>query len=173
VASALNSLAATSFTREGQHLELIKFIPVPFKTQMYAKAMVSFIFTYPALLVTDIIVCAYIDAGIVRCLVIAVFMLLAHVIALVAGMILDSSSPYVEWSDEYSALRGNLNAFFNMAVMMFVSLLVIALGLLLYEVLKLPVKAYYIVMFLTLLAAAIRFVMVGPKVIIKNMSKLF
>ncbi|MCR5701059.1 MAG: hypothetical protein K6G76_02805 [Lachnospiraceae bacterium] len=173
VASALNSLAATSFTREGQHLELIKFIPVPFKTQMYAKAMVSFIFTYPALLVTDIIVCAYIDAGIVRCLVIAVFMLLAHVIALVAGMILDSSSPYVEWSDEYSALRGNLNAFFNMAVMMFVSLLVIALGLLLYEVLKLPVKTYYIVMFLTLLVAAIRFVMVGPKVIIKNMSKLF
>ena len=49
IATALNSLASTAFTREGQHLALIKFIPVPFRTQIYAKASVSFMFTYPML----------------------------------------------------------------------------------------------------------------------------
>ena len=54
IATALNSLASTAFTREGQHLSLIKFIPVPFETQLYAKAVVSTLFTYPMLLLSDI-----------------------------------------------------------------------------------------------------------------------
>ena len=31
------------------------------------------------------------------------------------GVIMDSISPYTVWSDELSALRGNLNCFFNLA----------------------------------------------------------
>ena len=37
IATALNSLASTAFTREGQHLSLIKFIPVPYGTQIMLK----------------------------------------------------------------------------------------------------------------------------------------
>ena len=59
IATALNSLASTAFTREGQHLSLIKFIPVPYEVQMYAKAAVSMLFTIPALVLTNIIICVY------------------------------------------------------------------------------------------------------------------
>lgn len=172
IASALNSLASTAFTREGQHLALIKYIPVPYSTQIYAKAFVSFMFTYPALLLTDIIMCAFLHASLDKCLFYAVLMLLAHVIAIVIGMYLDSMSPYVTWDDEYSALRGNLNAFFNMAIMMVISVVTLAIGLLLYEVLRLPIMVYHVVMFIILLGVAILIVMKGPRLIIDNAKKM-
>ena len=172
IATALNSLAAAAFTREGQHLALIKFIPVPFRTQMYAKAFVCILFTYPALLATDIIVCIYMGASPVKCIAFALLMFLAHVISMILGMSLDSASPYVDWDDEYSALRGNLNTFFNMAVMMLIALIVGVIGVLLYEVLKLPILALYIILFLILGGAAARLMVVGPARIVENMKKM-
>lgn len=172
VATALNSVASTSFTREGQHLDLIKFIPVPYRTQMLAKAAVSFIFTYPALIATDIIICIYVHVPVLTGILFALLMLAAHVISIIVGMSLDSSSPYIEWDDEYSALRGNLNVFFNMAIMMVISLIVVLLGLLIYELLLLPVMVFYIALSLILFGAAVRMVKVWPDLIIENMKNL-
>lgn len=172
IASALNSLASTAFTREGQHLALVKYIPVPYSTQIYAKAFVSFMFTFPALLLTDIIMCVFLHASVIKCILYAVLMLLAHIIAIVIGMYLDSMSPYVTWDDEYSALRGNLNAFFNMAIMMVISAVVLVIGLLLYEVLGLPIMVYHLVMLIILMGVAIRLVMIGPGMIIENTKKM-
>lgn len=172
IATALNSLASTAFTREGQHLALLKFIPVPYDIQLYAKAFVSLMFTYPAILVTDIIICIYMKIPFYMCIFYAIIMLLAHVISLIIGMMMDSSAPYVDWDDEYSALRGNLNTFFNMAVMMLLSVGVIVLGLFLYELLKLPIMVFYIVVFLGLTIAAVRMFVVGKKQILLNMDKL-
>ena len=172
IASALNSLASTAFTREGQHLALIKFIPVPYKTQMYAKAFVSFMFTYPMLLLTDIIICVFIHASFFKFMLYAVLMLLAHIIAIAVGMYMDSVSPYVTWDDEYSALRGNLNTFFNMAIMMVVSAVVMVIGLILYELLGLPIMVYQIVMLVILGGVAARIIYVAPRMIIENMKKM-
>lgn len=172
IATALNCLASTAFTREGQHLDLIKFIPVPYHIQMYAKAFVSFMFTYPMLLLANIIICIYIGAPLYRGIVYAVLMLIAHIISLTVGMYLDSLSPYVTWDDEYSALRGNLNAFFNMAVMMIISFGVLIIGLVLYEVLKLPILVYYIVMLVGLGGIAFRMIYIMPRLIIENMRSM-
>ncbi len=172
IATALNCLASTAFTREGQHLDLIKFIPVPYHIQMYAKAFVSFMFTYPMLLLANIIICIYIGAPLYRGIVYAVLMLIAHIISLTVGMYLDSLSPYVTWDDEYSALRGNLNAFFNMAVMMIISFGVLIIGLVLYEALKLPILVYYIVMLVGLGGIAFRMIYIMPRLIIENMRSM-
>ena len=172
LATALNSVASTSFTREGRHLDLIKFIPVPYRIQMLAKATVSFIFTYPVLVATDVIICIYVHVPVSTGILFALLMLAAHVISIIVGMSLDSSSPYTEWDDEYSALRGNLNVFFNMAIMMLLSIIVILLGLLLYELLVLPVTVFYIALSVILFGAAIRIVMVWPDAIIENMKNL-
>lgn len=172
IATALNCLASTAFTREGQHLDLIKFIPVPYHIQMYAKVFVSFMFTYPMLVLANIIICIYIGAPLYRGIVYAVLMLIAHIISLTVGMYLDSLSPYVTWDDEYSALRGNLNAFFNMAVMMIISFGVLIIGLVLYEVLKLPILVYYIVMLVGLGGIAFRMIYIMPRLIIENMRSM-
>lgn len=172
IATALNSLASTAFTREGQHLSLIKFIPVPFETQLYAKAAVSFVFTFPMLVITDIIICIYIKAPIYMGVFYGILMLLAHLVSMVIGILMDSSAPYVEWDDEYSALRGNLNTFFNMAIMMVLSAGVIGLGVLMYELLKLPIGVFYTATFVILMGIMLRMVTSGKKKIIQNMDKL-
>ena len=172
LATSLNSLASSAFTREGLHLDLVKFIPVSYETQMYAKAAVSLIFTYPMLVLTDIILCVYVGVPVFKGVLFAILMLFAHIISIVIGMLLDSAAPYTVWSDEYSALRGNLNVFFNMAVMMVISLIVIGIGLLLYELLGLPISVYYGVQFVILGGIAIRLVMVGSKRIVANMKRM-
>ncbi|MBR1472318.1 MAG: hypothetical protein IJ600_11840 [Lachnospiraceae bacterium] len=68
ISSALNSLSSTAFTREGSHVDIIKYIPVPYETQMYAKAFVSLLITLPALLLTVIIAGYYIGLSILWCL---------------------------------------------------------------------------------------------------------
>ena len=172
IATALNSVASTSFTREGQHISLIKFIPVPYRTQLMAKAAVSFIFTYPALIATNIIICIYVHVPVGTAVLFAVLMLLAHIISIIVGMTLDSNSPYIDWDDEYTALRGNLNVFFNMAIMMLLSLIVIGMGLFIYEILLLPATIFYIALSVILVGAAVRMMIVWPGVIIENMKKL-
>jgi ABC-2 type transport system permease protein len=172
IATALNSLATTAFTREGQHLSLIKFIPVPYETQILAKFDVCILFTYPMLLLTDIIICIYMKTPISTCIIFAGMMLMAHVIAVFIGMLLDSISPYIEWDDEYSALRGNLNTFFNMAIMMIIALVVAVIGILLYEVIKLPIAVFYIVMFMILAAVMVRLIMTTPTKIVENIDQM-
>ena len=99
-------------------------------------------------------------------------MLLAHIISIIVGMTLDSNSPYIDWDDEYTALRGNLNVFFNMAIMMLLSLIVIGMGLFIYEILLLPATIFYIALSVILVGAAVRMMIVWPGVIIENMKKL-
>ncbi len=172
IASALNSLASTAFTREGQHLALIKFIPVPYRTQMLAKMAVCVLLTYPMLLATEAVICSYVGVPFGKGVLYAVFMLLAHIISVVVGMGMDSAAPYTSWSDEYSALRGNLNVFFNMAVMMMISVVVCALGFMLYEVLGLPIETYHIVLLLLLAGVTARMCVAGCRKILENMEEL-
>ena len=172
IATALNSLASTAITREGCHIDLLKFIPVPYETQLLAKAAVCVIFTFPSLVLTDIIICIYLKAWFLKGILYAIMMLLAHLISVAVGMMLDSNSPYREWDDEYSALRGNLNVFFNMAIMMLLAVATIILGIVIYDVLKLPIIAYYIIIFLVLAIATRIMFSVAPKKIAENMDNL-
>ena len=89
-----------------------------------------------------------------------------------AGLAALLPQDYVEWDDEYSALRGNLNTFFNMAVMMLLCVVVIVLGLLIYELLKLPILAYHIVLFVILAGVMARMIVVGKKTVLSNMEKM-
>lgn len=172
IATAMNSIASTAFTREGQHLSLIKYIPVSYGTQIRAKAAVSFLFTYPILLLTDGIVCYYMGATVMTGLFFAVLMLAAHVLSIAIGMRLDSTAPYVTWDDEYSALRGNINTFFNMAVMMIAVVIVGGIGYWLYEFLKLPMRIYHIVLFIVLAGTSVGVALVASDEIVENISKM-
>ena len=59
-----------------------------------------------------------------------------------------------------------------MAIMIVLSIAVIGLGVLMYELLKLPIGAFYIVIFAILTGVMIRMVIAGKKKIIQNMENL-
>ncbi len=173
VASAMNSLASTAFTREGSHVDIIKYIPVDYKTQMYVKASVAVLLTAPFLILTVVASAFFLNFSFLTGLYYSLIAIEALLICSVIGLTLDSASPYTLWDDEYSALRGNLNSFFNMAVMMVMSLLICGLFFLLYELVKLPLSAVYVILpvFLGIInAAAIYY---GRRRIIENMKELF
>ena len=114
IASGLNSIASTSFTREGVHIDLLKYLPAPLDKQIRAKGLIAIFFTYIPLGVSLIPVAVMFGVPhLILPMLIA--SLLCVITATAIGVAMDSISPYTVWSDELSALRGNLNCFFNLA----------------------------------------------------------
>lgn len=172
LATAMNSLASTAFTREGAHLSLIKYIPVAYRTQLYAKAAVSVLITFPAMLACIIILGAFIRISPLYCLYYSLISLIIIILTTVIGLILDSAHPHDSWDDEYSALRGNLNSFFDMALVMVISILIITISLLAYEFTPIGLTVFHILLSAVLCAAAIVSVIWGEKIIVENMKSL-
>ncbi|MBR3248237.1 MAG: hypothetical protein IKG03_07565 [Clostridiales bacterium] len=122
IASGLNSIASTSFTREGVHIDMLNYLPVDLGRQINAKALTAVLFTFIPAVIAIVIVAVYF--GMLIMLPLYVIITFACVlIATVTGIVMDSISPYTVWSDELSALRGNLNCFFNLAAEMVAALL--------------------------------------------------
>lgn len=123
IASGLNSIASTSFTREGVHLDMLKYLPAPLEKQIRAKIIIAVLFTFiPEVLSVAVITLRFGIAYMLPLYILITF--LCVLIATIIGTLMDSISPYTVWSDELSALRGNLNCFFNLAAEMVFALIV-------------------------------------------------
>ena len=172
IASAMNSLSSTAFTREGLHADLIKYLPIDYNKQLRAKAAVSFLLTWPALIVSIVITgeCVHFSAG--DMIYFCIISLEALILSAVIGFAMDSSAPYTDWSDEYSALRGNLNSFFNMAIAMVAAGLMCGLTFLCFEYVHMSIFADQMLVLLLLGMIDIPAVIFGRKLILRNMSEL-
>jgi len=132
IASGLNSIASTSFTREGAHIDVIHYLPVPISTVTFAKASAAVIFTYIPLSLSVIAASVSLGAGIGLTLLYLLMSFLSVITATFTGVIMDSISPYTVWSDEATALRGNMNCFFNLAFGMLIAAVICGLTYLIY-----------------------------------------
>ena len=123
IASGLNSIASTSFTREGVHIDMLKYLPAPLDKQVKAKTLVAVLFTFIPEVIAVIIVAIRFEM--IAMLPVYIFIsFICVLIATIVGVVMDSISPYTVWSDELSALRGNLNCFFNLAGEMIAALVI-------------------------------------------------
>lgn len=172
IASAMNSLASSAFTREGMHLDLVKYIPVPYKTQLLVKGLISILITYPGLFLCVLVVKVVLPLNPIWVLILGVLMLLCLIITTISGLYLDSSHPHSTWDDEYSALRGNLNSFFDMAIIMVISVLVCALGFIAFTYTSIGVIGFVIFEFVVTGVMALILCTKGFKMCIKNMQEL-
>ena len=123
IASGLNSIASTSFTREGVHIDMLKYLPAPLDKQINAKILIAILFTFiPEVLAVAVITVRFGIAYMLPLYILITFVCI--LIATIIGTLMDSISPYTVWSDELSALRGNLNCFFNLAAEMVFALII-------------------------------------------------
>jgi len=123
IASGLNSIASTSFTREGIHIDMLKYLPADLGVQIKAKVFTAIIITFIPEVIAIVLVTVYL--GVIVLLPLYVLLSFSCIlIATIVGTVMDSISPYTVWSDELSALRGNLNCFFNLAAEMVAALLI-------------------------------------------------
>ena len=123
IASGLNSIASTSFTREGVHIDMLKYLPADLKAQISAKISTAVLFTFIPEVIAVILVTVRFGVAYMLPLYIPVTFI-SILIATMIGVLMDSISPYTVWSDELSALRGNLNCFFNLAAEMVASVVI-------------------------------------------------
>ena len=127
IASGLNSIASTSFTREGTHLDMLNYLPSGPGKQISAKVLIAVLFT----LIPEVIAIIPVTVYLGNAAMLPLYIIVSSACVLTAtmiGVIMDSISPYTAWSDELSALRGNLNCFFNLAAEMIAALLTGALA---------------------------------------------
>ncbi len=173
IAPAMNSLAATAFTREGTHVDMVNYIPVSYRTQLLVKGAVSVLITAPFLILSVVILGLHAGIPLSGWLLYAFLSLAALLLVTILGLGLDSASPHTLWSDEYSALRGNLNSFFNMAVIMVISVLMGGLAFLLYEIAGLSLTLVHIIILILIPLIDLIAWLKGRKQIVENMKKLF
>ena len=113
--TAANCIASSAITREGSHLAFMKYIPMPYMTQLNIKALVSIIISGTGMLVFVIAAGIYLNMGIKLMIFCCVIALLSVVFASYFSIFMDTINPKLIWDSELNALRGNYNIFFNMA----------------------------------------------------------
>lgn len=108
--AGINMISATAITREGSNFSFMKYIPVSYRTQLFAKMLPSFLVEAAGLLIV-----------LIPLLVILRPAPLAIVIGLVGGAILalflnlvmitiDVLKPILNWTSEQKAVKQNFNA---------------------------------------------------------------
>ena len=170
IASGLNSIASTSFTREGVHIDMLNFLPAPLEKQIKAKILTAILFTFIPVAISIIPVAICLGMAVMIPLYI-VASFLCVVIATMIGVVMDSVSPYTVWSDELSALRGNLNCFFNLAAEMIAALVIGAVSYGIYLLLGNSVITLSAITVLLVIAAVLSYLAGMPKTK-KNIEQL-
>lgn len=130
--TAANSLASSSFTREGVHVDFMKYIPVSYELQIKVKGLLSLIFSYGSYLLDVVILAVILKLKISETLYFAVAGGCMVFFITCLGIWLDSMHPKLIWEDELNALRGNLNVFFNMAFAILAAVIICGVSFLFY-----------------------------------------
>lgn len=170
--TAANSLASSSFTREGAHIDFMKYIPVPYELQIHVKGLLSLIFSYASYLVDVVILVVILKLGVQEAVYFAVTGGCMVFFITCLGLWLDSMHPKLIWEDELNALRGNLNVFFNMAFAILAAVVISGVGFLLYLIPHSTIGFIYIFYLIALLILDVymyRFTMVRVP---ENMEQL-
>lgn len=120
--TALNSLSSNAISREGKHFAFMKYIPVPYEVQWKAKVMVSCLISDAGILIFLLPAGMILRLPVLHMIIYVALTLLTVRFVSSLGIYLDSIQPKLIWDDELSALRENYNTFFNMAIAIFIAI---------------------------------------------------
>lgn len=152
---ALNSIASSSFSREGKNFYFMKYIPMDYSSQVYVKLLVSFIIAFIGVNVFSLIFYLFIGLKVSTAFIFLIISFLAILFICSLGIIIDSINPKLVWDDELNALRENSNNFIVMGISIFVFIVLAGLCYLLYKSFGLALAFTSILLILILLNAIV------------------
>lgn len=125
---SLNSIAASSFSREGKHFAFMKYIPVKYGLQWIIKIMCSFIISFIGVNLFTTLFFIIVKVPILWCIYyyLISFWIIYFICCL--GTYIDSLQPKLVWDDEINALRENYNTFMLMGFALLLFLLFVGGG---------------------------------------------
>lgn len=148
---ALNSIASSSFSREGKNFYFMKYIPMDYSNQVYVKLLVSFIIAFIGVNVFSLIFYLVIGLKVSTAFIFLIISFLAILFICSLGIIIDSINPKLVWDDELNALRENSNNFIVMGISIFMFIILAGLCYLLYKSFGLALAFTSILLILILL----------------------
>ena len=113
------------------------------------------VFSGVTVVISTIVLCVLMDCSILDSVYYVALGIISTGICTYTGILLDSVHPKLDWEDEYGALRGNLNAFFNMAIAIVIAIVLCIAGYVFFKFTRFPSYAVYIVYFMVLGAVLI------------------
>ncbi len=116
IMTSMNSLGSNAFSREGDNFEYMKYIPVSYRLQWQAKALISLLVSAAGTVPFLLFIGFYMKAPVGHTLLACLLDLLAIITVTYFGLLMDAMNPKLVWSDALSALRENENTFFCMGV---------------------------------------------------------
>ena len=152
---ALNSIASSSFSREGKNFYFMKYIPMDYSSQVYVKLLVSFIIAFIGVNVFSLIFYLVIGLKVSTAFIFLIISFLSILFICSLGIIIDSINPKLVWDDELNALRENSNNFIVMGISIFVFIVLAGLCYLLYKSFGLALAFTSILLILILLNAIV------------------
>lgn len=144
--AGLNMISATAITREGSNFSFMKYIPVPYRTQLLAKILPSFLVQFAGLAILLIPAVILLQPA---PLSVALGLLLGTLLSLLMNLSMitvDVLKPVLTWTTEQRAVKQNFNAMVS-------SMLSIALGavpVLLYFFVKIDLRILFGALFIVL-----------------------
>lgn len=152
---ALNSIASSSFSREGKNFYFMKYIPMDYSSQVSVKLLVSFIIAFIGINVFSLIFYLVIGLKVSISFIFLIISFLAVLFICSLGIIIDSINPKLVWDDELNALRENSNNFIVMGISIFMFIVLAGLCYLLYKSFGLALAFTSILLILILLNAIV------------------
>lgn len=120
----LNTISSTAISREGDHVSFMKFIPVSYSTQIFAKTINGIGIGLLGMLPLWVIIIAYLDFPIMLSLVSLIAIILSNVALNLIGILIDINHPKLIWEQETAAVKQNINGFLIVMVGMLLSFLI-------------------------------------------------
>lgn len=112
LSAAINGIASSTFSREGEQFWISKIIPVSWKHQCMGKFLHSFSIAFTGILTTSAVLILY-KVHFKILLASALIAIIASVFFILYGMIVDLRSPLLNWTEPQKAMKKNGNVLFT------------------------------------------------------------
>jgi len=114
VLGSVNIIASSAISREGKGLYFMKYIPVPYMTQIYAKILSAFFVEALALIILYGILFYLFSIDVLFLILSLLVVFLSSLLINQLGIFLDITWPKLNWDTEQKAVKQNFNSVIHM-----------------------------------------------------------
>jgi len=114
--TSTNATASTSFSREGTNLFVLKYLPVPYRKVIIAKALAGFVLSMISIVLVLIVAILIVHIPPMLALAMLAVGIPAALFGNLTGVMIDLHFPKLHWDNEQKAVKQNMNVLISMFI---------------------------------------------------------
>ncbi|QIB26755.1 putative ABC transporter permease subunit [Caloranaerobacter azorensis] len=142
--AATNSIASTSFSREGKQFWISRIMPIKVEYQLIGKMLLSILLQLLTIVVILVAALIFIRLKLSTIIIVLILGLLGSIPVFEIGFFIDITRPLLDWDNPQKAMKQNLNVVFSMLIGMVYLLLYAGLVFVFYRASLNPLIVYFI-----------------------------